>query len=70
MDKASLALLVIYRHQDFGLVASSEIPELLALCDRIAVMREGRLVGEVPREGATAVEILRRATGAAEARAS
>jgi ABC-type sugar transport system ATPase subunit len=44
------------------LVASSEIPELLALCDRIAVMRLGRLVGELPRERATALEILRLAS--------
>jgi ABC-type sugar transport system ATPase subunit len=45
------------------LVASSELPELLALCDRIAIMREGRLVGELPREQATAPEVLRLATG-------
>ena len=31
------------------LVASSEIPELLALCDRIVVMRQGRVVGERTR---------------------
>jgi ABC-type sugar transport system ATPase subunit len=51
-------------------VASSEIPELLALCDRIVVMRQGRLVGERPRAEATPMEILRLATGAGEARAS
>jgi len=45
------------------LVASSELPELLALCDRIAVMRQGRLVGELPREHATVPEVLRLATG-------
>lgn len=45
------------------LVASSEMPELLALCDRIAVMRQGRLVGELAREQATAPEVLRLATG-------
>ena len=45
------------------LVASSEMPELLALCDRIAVMRQGRLVGELPRTQATAPEVLRLATG-------
>jgi ABC-type sugar transport system ATPase subunit len=43
-------------------VASSEIPELLALCDRIAVMRLGRVVGELPRERATPAEILRLAS--------
>ena len=51
-------------------VASSEIPELLALCDRILVMRLGRSVGELAREGATPAEILRLATGAGEAAAS
>jgi ribose transport system ATP-binding protein len=51
-------------------VASSEIPELLALSDRILVLRQGRLAGELPRAGATAVDILRLATGVAEARAS
>jgi ABC-type sugar transport system ATPase subunit len=52
------------------LVASSEIPELLALCDRIVVMRQGRVVGERTRTEATPAEILSLATGAAEARAS
>ncbi|HVU15589.1 MAG TPA: sugar ABC transporter ATP-binding protein [Candidatus Didemnitutus sp.] len=32
------------------LMISSELPELIGLCRRILVMREGRLVGEVPRE--------------------
>jgi ABC-type sugar transport system ATPase subunit len=45
------------------LVASSEMPELLALCDRIVVMRQGRLAGELPRERATAAGVLRLATG-------
>jgi len=52
------------------LVASSEIPELLALCDRIVVMRQGRVVGERPRDRATPAEILSLATGATERRAS
>ena len=33
------------------LVISSELPELLGLCSRILVMRDGRLAGEVPRAG-------------------
>jgi ABC-type sugar transport system ATPase subunit len=45
------------------LVASSELPELLALCDRIAVMRQGRVVSELARAQATAPEVLRLATG-------
>jgi ABC-type sugar transport system ATPase subunit len=52
------------------LVASSEIPELLSLCDRTLVMRQGRLVGELPREHATPADILGLATGASESRAS
>lgn len=35
------------------LMVSSELPELLALCDRILVMHEGRLTGEVSREEAS-----------------
>ena len=31
------------------LVVSSEVPELMALCDRILVLSRGRLVGEVHR---------------------
>jgi ribose transport system ATP-binding protein len=30
------------------LVASSEMPELLGLCDRVVVLRKGRTVGEFP----------------------
>jgi ABC-type sugar transport system ATPase subunit len=46
------------------LVASSELPELLALCDRIYVLRQGRLAGELPRASASAAAVLRLATGA------
>jgi ABC-type sugar transport system ATPase subunit len=46
------------------LVASSEIPELLAVCDRLYVMRGGRIVGERVRASVTPEEILRLATGA------
>ena len=35
------------------LMVSSELPELLNLCDRIIVMHEGRITGEVTREEAT-----------------
>jgi ABC-type sugar transport system ATPase subunit len=31
------------------LVVSSELPELLGLCTRILVLRNGRLAGEIPR---------------------
>ena len=32
-------------------VISSELPELLGLCDRVLVIREGRVAGEVGRRG-------------------
>ncbi|MEV7805825.1 multiple monosaccharide ABC transporter ATP-binding protein [Microbispora sp. NPDC088329] len=35
------------------LVISSELPELLGLCDRIYTLSEGRVTGEVPRDEAT-----------------
>jgi ABC-type sugar transport system ATPase subunit len=45
------------------LLISSELPELLAICDRVVVMRAGRLVGEVAGETATEHEILELAMG-------
>ncbi|WP_214367683.1 sugar ABC transporter ATP-binding protein [Pseudonocardia sp. H11422] len=44
-------------------VISSELPELLAICDRILVMREGRLVGDVVVEEATEESLLAAAMG-------
>ncbi len=44
------------------LLISSELPEVLSLADRILVMREGCLAGEIPRAGATEESILRRMT--------
>ncbi len=35
------------------LVISSELPELLGICDRIYALSEGRLTGEVSRAEAT-----------------
>ncbi len=40
------------------LLISSELPELLGMCDRILVMREGRLAGEFARAQATEEKIL------------
>ncbi|NUS53356.1 MAG: sugar ABC transporter ATP-binding protein, partial [Streptomycetaceae bacterium] len=40
------------------LVASSELPELLAMCDRILVLCEGRITAEFPRGQATQEAIL------------
>lgn len=40
------------------LLISSELPELLALCDRILVMSEGRLTADIPRAEATQEKIM------------
>jgi putative multiple sugar transport system ATP-binding protein len=47
---------IINRLADEGkavLVISSELPELLGLCDRIYTLSQGRITGELPREEAT-----------------
>jgi ribose transport system ATP-binding protein len=49
------------------LLISSELPEILGICDRTLVMREGRLVGEFTREEATEEKILACAAGGVEA---
>jgi putative multiple sugar transport system ATP-binding protein len=41
------------------IVISSELPELIGLCDRIYTLNEGRLTGEVPREDATQENLMR-----------
>ena len=45
------------------LMISSELPELLAVCDRIFVLHEGRLVAEIPRADADEESVMRAATG-------
>lgn len=45
------------------LLISSELPELLHLSTRIIVLRQGRTVGEVEREGATQEGLLRMMAG-------
>jgi ribose transport system ATP-binding protein len=44
------------------IVISSDLPELLGLCDRILVMCEGRITGEVSRSDATQERIMTLAT--------
>jgi ribose transport system ATP-binding protein len=46
------------------LMISSELPEVLGMCDRILVMHEGRIAGELLRAGASQEAIMRLATGA------
>ena len=45
------------------LMISSDLLEVLAMSDRILVMREGRIVAEFPREEATAERVIAAATG-------
>jgi len=47
------------------LIVSSYLPELLGLCDRIAVMRRGRLDAPRPAAGLTEHDLVMQATGAA-----
>lgn len=45
------------------LMISSELPEVLAMSDRVLVMREGRLVAEMGRQEMTAERVMAAATG-------
>ncbi|EWM09960.1 multiple monosaccharide ABC transporter ATP-binding protein [Kutzneria sp. 744] len=56
---------IINRLADEGkavLVISSELPELLGLCDRIYTLAAGRITGEVSREQATQERLMRHMT--------
>jgi rhamnose transport system ATP-binding protein len=48
------------------LMISSELPEVLAMSDRVLVMREGRLVAELDRSQMTAERVMAAATGQAQ----
>ena len=64
-------MLAFFGHQDYKtvldlankgktvLMVSSEMPELLGICDRILVMSGGRLAGEVDAKATTQEEIMR-----------
>lgn len=45
------------------LMISSELPEVIGMCDRVLVMHEGRLSGELARRELTQESIMRLATG-------
>ena len=49
------------------LVISSELPELIGLCGRILVMRQGRLAGELPRAQFSEAKLMQLMAGVAEA---
>jgi inositol transport system ATP-binding protein len=40
------------------MVISSELPEILAVSDRIVTMRQGRITGELPAEHATEEKLM------------
>ena len=42
------------------IMISSEMPELLGMCDRLYIMNEGRIVGEMNAEEATQESIMAR----------
>ena len=44
------------------LVVSSDLPEVLALCHRVVVMREGRIQGELAGDAATEESVMHLAT--------
>ena len=52
------------------LMISSELPEVLGMCDRILVMHEGRIAGELARGEATQEAIMHLATGASQTAAA
>ncbi len=47
-------------HEGLGVILiSSDLPEVLGMSDRVVVMREGRITGELSREAATQESVLR-----------
>ena len=62
---------IINRLADEGkavLVISSELPELLGICDRIYTLSAGRITGEVPRAEATQESLMTLMTKGTESR--
>jgi len=45
------------------IIVSSEMPELLGMCDRIMVMHEGKITGTISAKGASQEKIMQLATG-------
>jgi len=44
-------------------IISSELPEILGICDRVLVMNDGKITADLPRELATQEKIMKAATG-------
>ena len=56
-----------FKKEGLGIIMiSSEIPELLGVCDRIMVMHEGRISGILDRNAVSQEKIMRLAVGAGE----
>jgi len=50
--------------RDVGVVfISSELPEVIGMCDRILVMHEGRIVAEIAHSEVTQEKVMHYATG-------
>ncbi len=45
------------------MLISSDLPEVLAMSDRILVLHEGRITAEIPRSTATEESVMYAATG-------
>jgi ribose transport system ATP-binding protein len=45
------------------ILVSSDLPELIGMCDRIAIMREGQIIDTVPTEGLTEEDLINRCYG-------
>ena len=59
-------LLAIRARGGAVLLVSEDLDELMALCDRIAVVYHGRIAGEFKRDEADVMELGRLMTGAAK----
>ncbi len=61
-------LMNAFKEKGMGIIMiSSEIPEILGICDRVMVMHEGRIAGILDRNDATQEKIMRLAIGVKEA---
>lgn len=62
-------LMNAFKEKGMGiLMISSEIPEILGVCDRVMVMHEGHIAGILERKDATQEKIMRLAIGVGEER--
>ena len=62
-------LIVSLADQGIGVVlVTSELPELLALSDRIIVLARGRIAAEIPKSEATEQRVMLAATGGSPSR--